>query len=36
MKKILIVKNIHKSGIQLLNTQKDFSYEIVENIETNF
>ena len=36
MKKVLIVKDIHKSGIQLLKNQKDFSYEIVENVETKF
>ena len=36
MRKVLIVKNIHKSGLQLLNTKKDFSYEVIENLETNF
>jgi D-3-phosphoglycerate dehydrogenase len=36
MRKVLIVKNIHKSGIQLLNRRKDFSYEIVENLEIDF
>tara|TARA_B100000686_G_scaffold317272_1_gene365904 strand:- start:1221 stop:2177 length:957 start_codon:yes stop_codon:yes gene_type:complete len=36
MKKILIIKKIHDSGLQLLDSRKDFSYEIVENIENNF
>ena len=36
MIKVLIIKNVHKSGIQLLSNNKDFSYEIIENIETDF
>jgi len=36
MRKVLIVKNIHESGIQLLSTRKNFSYEVVDNIESNF
>ena len=36
MRKVLIVKDIHKSGIQLLDRRKDFSYEIVENLEIDF
>tara|TARA_B100001123_G_scaffold306540_1_gene342485 strand:+ start:745 stop:1020 length:276 start_codon:yes stop_codon:yes gene_type:complete len=36
MRKVLIVKNIHKSGMQLLDIHKDFSYEVVENIESKF
>ena len=35
MKKVLIIGNIHESGIQLLKSRKDFNYEIVDNIETN-
>ena len=36
MRKVLIIKDIHKSGIQLLDRRKDFSYEIVENFEIDF
>ena len=36
MKKVLIIKKIHDSGIKLLDSRKDFSYEIVENLETSF
>jgi len=36
MRKILVIKKIHDSGIQLLNSRKDYSYEIVENLESNF
>ena len=36
MKKILIIKKIHDSGIKLLDSRKDFSYEITENLETSF
>ena len=36
MKKVLIIKKIHESGIKLLDNRKDFSYEVVENLETNF
>ena len=35
MKKVLIIKKIHDSGIKLLDRRKDFSYEIVENPETS-
>ena len=36
MKKVLIIKKIHDSGIKLLDNRKDFSYEIIENLETDF
>ena len=36
MKKVLIIKKIHDSGIKLLDSRKDFSYEIVDNLETSF
>ena len=36
MKKVLIIKKIHDSGIKLLDGRKDFNYEIVENLETSF
>ena len=36
MRKVLIIKNIHNSGVQLLKGRKDFSYEVVENLEINF
>ena len=36
MKKVLIIKKIHDSGIKLLDSRKDFSYEIVENLENSF
>ena len=36
MKKVLIIKKIHESGIKLLNNREDFKYEVVENLETNF
>ena len=36
MRKILIIKKIHDSGIQLLNRRKDYSYEVIENLETDF
>ena len=35
MKKILIIKKIHDSGIKLLDSRKDFSYEIVEDPVTS-
>ena len=35
MKKVLIIKKIHDSGIKLLDSRKDFSYEIVEDPETS-
>ena len=36
MKKVLIIKKIHDSGIKLLDSRKDFSYEITENLDTSF
>ena len=36
MKKVLIIKKIHDSGIKLLDNRKDFSYEIIENHETDY
>ena len=36
MKKVLIIEKIHKSGIKLLESRNDFSFEIVENLEINF
>ena len=36
MKKVLIIKKIHDSGIKLLDNRKDFSYEIIENLETDY
>ncbi len=36
MKKILIIEEIHKSGIDLLKKRDDFSFEFVENIEKTF
>ena len=36
MKKVLIINKIHESGIKILDSSKDFSYEVVENLETNF
>ena len=33
MKKILIIEKIHESAIKLLKNRKEFSYEIVENLE---
>ena len=35
MKKVLIIKKIHDSGIKLLDSRRDFSYEIVEDPETS-
>ena len=35
MKKVLIIKKIHDSGIELLDSRKDFSYEVVEDPETS-
>ena len=35
MKKVLIIKKIHDSGIKLLDSRKDFSYEVVEDPETS-
>ena len=36
MKKVLIIEDIHQSGIKLLENNKNFSFEIVNNIEKNF
>ena len=36
MKKILIIQKIHDAGIMLLKERKDFTFEIVENIEIKF
>ena len=36
MRKILIIKNIHDSGIQLLKNKKDYNYEVIENLEISF
>ena len=36
MKKVLIIEEIHKSGIDLLKKRDDFSFELVENIEKKF
>ena len=36
MKKILIIEEIHKSGVELLKKRDDFSYEFVNNIEKKF
>ena len=33
MKKVLIIKKIHQSGINLLKKRDDYSFEIVENLE---
>jgi len=33
MRKILIIKKIHNSGIQLLKEKNGYSYEIIENPE---
>ena len=35
MQKVLIIKKIHDSGIKLLDSRKDFSYEIVEDPVTS-
>ena len=36
MKKILVIKKIHEAGIQILNNRKDYSFEVVENLENDF
>ena len=36
MKKILVIEKLHKSGIELLKQRKDFSFEVIENVEKNF
>ena len=35
MKKVLIINKIHESGIKILDSSKDFSYEVVEDPETS-
>ena len=32
MKKIAVIENIHKDGLDLLNTNKDFKYELITDI----
>ena len=36
MKKILIIQPIHKEGIKLLQSNSEYEFEVVENIEINF
>ena len=36
MKKILIIENIHESGIKLLKEKKDFTFEIIDNPDPIF
>ena len=36
MKKILIIENIHESGIKLIEDRKDFTYEVIEKLDINF
>jgi D-3-phosphoglycerate dehydrogenase len=36
MKKILIIENIHESGIKLLKEKKDFTFEIIDNSDPVF
>ena len=36
MKKILIIKAIHESGIDLLKENVNFEYEIIDNVEENY
>ena len=36
MKKILIIQPIHEEGINLLKDNRDFEYEVVDNIDTEF
>ena len=33
MKKVLMIQNIHQSGIDLLKKRKDFKFEIIENLD---
>ena len=35
MKKIIIIEKIHKSAINILESRKDFNYEIIENLDFN-
>jgi len=32
MKKIAVIENIHKDGLDLLNTNKDFEYELITDV----
>ena len=36
MKKILIIENIHESGIKLLKEKKDFTFEIIDKLDPVF
>ena len=36
MRKILIIKKIHDSGMKLLNSKNGYSFEIIENLEISF
>ena len=36
MKKILIIQPIHQEGIKLLQSNSEYEFEVVENIEKNF
>ena len=36
MKKILIIENIHESGIKLLKDKKDYTFEIIDNPDPAF
>ena len=36
MKKILIIENIHESGIKLLKDKKDYTFEIIDNLDPVF
>jgi len=36
MKKILIIQPIHQEGIKLLQSNSEYKFEVVENIEINF
>ena len=36
MKKILIIENIHDSGIKLLKDKKDYTFEIIDNLDPVF
>ena len=35
MKKVIIIEKIHKSAINILESRKDFNYEIIENLDFN-
>ena len=36
MKKILIIEDIHESGIKILKNKKDYTYEIIDNLDHDF